>query len=410
MDRIILHCDLNYFYANVELLYHPEDRHLPVAVGGDKEKRHGIILAKNPLAKSFGVTTGEPLWQAKQKCPNLLIYSADTRKYQKFSILAKKIFSTYSDKIESFGLDEVWIDISHTYHLFGTPYHLAYLIKERIKKELGLTISIGISYNKIFAKLGSDYRKIDGITVINQKNKIEIIDPLPVDSLLYIGRRTKAKLALLNITTIGDLAAASRDFLKQNFGKVGEVLHTYANGWDNSEVNHINKVREPKSIGNSTTPPCDMCTYQDVYLVLSVLAQSVATRLKQHGLIGCCLSLGIKTTDLKYFTCQTTLDYPTNLYYRLLEEAFILFKRNCKLQNPLRCIGISLSKLTKEKNPQQLTFFTQKQDDKSLIIDNTLDQIHNRFGYSAINYTMLQLNKDLLDLSPKDEPATFPVG
>jgi len=408
MDRIILHYDLNYFYANVEMLYHPETRDLPIAVGGDAEKRHGIILAKNPLAKSFGIKTGEALWQAKKKCPNLLIYPATTDKYSKFSKKVKRISMDYSDKIESFGIDEAWLDITHTAHLFGTPLHLAFILKERIKRELGVTISIGISYNKVFAKLASEYGGVDTITLINRKNKGELIDPLDVGKLLFIGRKTVIKLNTLNINTIGDLALASPQLLLKHFGKVGTAMYLYANGLDESDV--ISEDRVPKSVGNSSTTVNDMFTYQDIYLVLSVLSQSVATRLKKQNLKGRCLTLNIRTKDLVWSSFQTTLSEHTNLYSDIIKTAFALLQKHYRLETPLRSIGVSLNQLIKDASMQQLSLFEQKEKDRSFTLENTIDEIRNRFGYSTVDYAILKLNEKLTDFAPSTEQFVFPSG
>ena len=409
MDRIILHCDLNYFYANVEMLYHPETRHLPVAVGGSVEKRHGIILAKNSLARSFGIKTGEALWQAKRKCPDLIIYPPDQDKYHKFSRMTKNIFRDFSDKIESFGIDEAWLDITESFQLFGTPYRTAYLIKERIKNELGITASIGVSYSKIFAKLGSDYNKYDAITVIDRKNKPEIVDPLPVGDLLGVGRSTVIKLQTLGINTIGELANSDPELLKRVFGKVGEVLYLYARGLDGSQVDPLLEQRVPKSLGNSTTTPEDMVSKQDVYLVMNSLSQSVASRLKQQNLKGRCLSVYVRTKDLEISSFQTMLSSPTNLHHEIIKESYRLFNKRHQLTKPLRSIGICLSKITSDTAHRQLSFFAE--DEKEISdLEITIDQIRDRFGYSIVNYAAIHLNKNLIYFSPKDEHTVFPLG
>ena len=265
--RTILHVDLNSFYASVECLYHPELRNLPVAVTGDVEARHGIILAKNQLAKQFNVKTGEAIWQAKQKCPKLICLPADYRKYLRFSRLAKTICADYTDRIESFGIDENWLDIGGSAQLFGTGPEIADTIRRRFREELGITASVGVSYNKIFAKLGSDMKKPDATTVITADNFREKVWPLPVEDLLYVGRATQRKLNSRMIKTIGDLANADLRTLKILLGVWGEVLHQYANGMDNSPVRLSGEESIVKSIGNSTTTLRDLVNEDDAKMI-----------------------------------------------------------------------------------------------------------------------------------------------
>ena len=409
VDRIILHCDLNCFYANVEMLYHPEVRHLPIAVGGDVEKRHGIILTKNGLAKSYGIKTGEALWEARQKCPDLVIFPPDFRKYLKFSQLVRGIFSDYTDLIEPFGIDEAWLDITDSYHLFGTPYRVAYLIKERIKSELGITASVGVSYNKVFAKLGSDYKKPDAITVITRSNKSVIVDPLPVDELLFVGRQTRKRLNLYNINTIGDLAQADVGWLKQQFGKNGLMLHAYANGEDTSPVMLGGEQHPVKSVGNSSTTVCDMVTMQDACLVLHVLTQSVAARLREQGLKGRCLSIYIRDNQLSGASFQMTLEQPSDLVEVIWHEACHLLGQRYDMRVPLRSIGIAISQLCCANSHQQLSMF-ESDSPKQRKLEITLDQIRGRFGHQSVNYAVLKLHPLLTDFNPKGDHVIFPIG
>ena len=239
MDRVILHCDMNSFYASVECLYNPSIRNKPVAVGGSVEKRNGIILAKNDVAKRFGVKTGDALWQARQKCPNLVIVPPDFKKYIKLSRLAVEIYNSYTNLVEGFGLDECWLDVTGSTHLFGSGEEIAEAIRQRVKTELGITCSIGVSFNKIFAKLGSDMKKPDAITVITKDNYKSTVWPLPVEDLLFVGRATKQKLNRYGIKTIGDLACSNLSFLETLLGKWGSYLWGYANGLDASTVRDI---------------------------------------------------------------------------------------------------------------------------------------------------------------------------
>ncbi|MBP1763246.1 MAG: polymerase [Firmicutes bacterium] len=258
LARTILHVDLNNFYASVECLYRPELRNFPVAVTGDAEARHGIILAKNQLAKLAGVTTGEAIWQARQKCPRLICLPPDFRKYLRFSRLARTIYADYTDQIEPFGIDEAWLDVTGSIQLFGTGPEIADTIRQRLRSELGITASIGASYNKIFAKLGSDMKKPDATTVITAENFRNIVWPLPAGELLYVGRSTQRKLKSRFINTIGDLAKADPRNLRLLLGVWGETLRQFANGLDTSPVRLSGEESIIKSIGNSTTTPRDL--------------------------------------------------------------------------------------------------------------------------------------------------------
>ena len=264
MERIILHSDLNNFYASVECLYHPELREKPVAVCGDPELRHGIVLAKNQLAKGCGIKTGEVLWQARQKCPELVLVPPSYERYLSYSAMAKEIYQEYTDQVESFGLDECWLDVTGSTALFGGGCTLADRIRERIRRELGVTASVGVSFNKVFAKLGSDLRKPDATTAISPRDFREKIWPLPVQTLLYVGRATQNKLQRYGIRTIGELARADRGMLQFAFGKNGLMLWAFANGLDTSPVSNIGAKSLIKSIGNSTTTPRDLLSDGEV--------------------------------------------------------------------------------------------------------------------------------------------------
>jgi len=280
MSRTILHVDLNNYYASVECLYNPEIRDKPVIVCGDAEARHGIILAKNYIAKSMGVKTGEAIWEAKQKCPGLVLVRADFQKYLRFSRLARAIYADYTDQIEPFGIDEAWLDISGTEKIFGTGPDIANKIRQRLKSELGLTGSVGVSWNKIFAKLGSDMKKPDATTVISEDNFRDVVWPLPVGELLYVGRSTRCQLQNRAIYTIGDLANRDIKSLRLLLGTWGETLHSFANGLDSAPVRQTDESSIIKSVGNSTTTTRDLANNQDVKLIIYVLAGSVAARLR----------------------------------------------------------------------------------------------------------------------------------
>lgn len=409
MDRVILHCDLNSFYASVECLHHPEYRNIPMAVGGDVEKRHGIILAKNQLAKKAGVTTGEALWQALQKCPNLVLVKPNFSQYLRFSRMVREIYSEYSDKIESFGIDEVWIDVTESVHLFGTPKELADMIRERVKLELGVTISIGVSFNKVFAKLGSDYKKPDATTEITRANMEQIVWPLPIEDLLYVGRATAQKLHLLGIYTIGDCANIESVVLKRRLGKWGDYLWRFANGMDNSPVMIQNYEPMVKSIGNSTTCPRDLRNLQDVKIVTYVLAESVAARLKEAHLVAQVISIGVRDINLKGYTRQIKLSQATHLSDDIAQAAMDLFEKNVDFSTPLRSIGVKTSDLSVMETPVQLDLFTdQKAHQRSLDLENTLDVIRERYGFGSVQRLMMKEDPLLSQFNPKQEHVIFP--
>ena len=275
MERTVLHIDCNKFYASVECLYRPEIRNKPVAVGGDVESRHGIILTKNEIASKYGLTVGEPLWKARKKCPDLIIVPPNYPLYLRFSKLARMIYADYSEFIEPFGLDENWIDVSGSVQ---SGEEIANEIRERVKSELGITVSVGVSFNKIFAKLGSDYKKPDAVTVISKDNFRDIVWPLPCGDLLMVGRATAAKLNSYGIKTIGELANTDEKFLKTVLGKNGQTLRDYANGLDISPVRRADEASDVKSVGNSTTTPRDLVDNDDVAFCAKALPHACVSR------------------------------------------------------------------------------------------------------------------------------------
>ena len=283
VDRVILHIDMNNFYASVETLYDPSLKDIPMAVGGDKERRHGIVLAKNMLAKAKGVKTAEALWEAERKCPGIKFVPPHFERYAKYSRLAKEIYMQYTDMVESFGLDECWLDVTGSRRLFGSGREIAEEIRARVKDELGLTVSIGVSFNKIFAKLGSDYKKPDAVTEFTRENFKELVWPLPAADLLFVGKSTQEALRKYGIYTIGGAAKADRKLLKRLFGKAGEQLSMYANGEDRSPVRRVNEHEEVKSIGNSTTAVHDLKDDGEIRAELYMLSESVAQRLREKG-------------------------------------------------------------------------------------------------------------------------------
>ena len=311
MKPVILHSDMNNFYASVEILYDPTLRDKPVAVAGDEEARHGIVLAKNDIAKRFGIRTGQVLWEARQQCPGLVCVPAHYERYLAFSAQARGIYTSYTDQVESFGLDECWLDVTGSVGLFGEGPAIADDIRGRMKRELGLTVSIGVSFNKVFAKLGSDMKKPDATTVITPENYRDKAWSLPVSDLLYVGPATTRKLNQYGITTIGELAQADPDLLYWLLGKNGIMLHQFANGQDHSGVRRYYAVPPMKSIGNSTTAPRDLVSEDDIKITLMALCESVGARLREQNCLCSTVALGIRDNRLLSYDRQAKLNRPT---------------------------------------------------------------------------------------------------
>lgn len=409
MERTIFHCDLNNFYASVECLHHPEYRNVPMAVGGDVEKRHGIILAKNMLAKKAGIKTGEALWQAKQKCPDLVLVRPNFTQYLRFSKLVRAIYADYSDRIESFGIDEVWMDVTEIVGRYPDARTLADEIRGRIREETGITASIGVSFNKVFAKLGSDYKKPDATTVITRENMKEIVFPLPIEDLLYVGRATTVKMHALGIYTIGDCARYDLDILKRKFGKWGEYIWEFANGFEKSPV--LKEGREPtvKSVGNSTTCPRDLKTFDDIRIVCYVLAESVAARLREAGLRCLTVAVSIRDNDLESCVRQTKLPLPSDLSGEIAKAAMKLFRQNVDFSKPLRSIGVKAADLCVGDVPLQLSIFEDQQArEENLVLEKTIDDIRRRFGAQSIQRLMMLEDTVLSGFNPKQEHVIFP--
>ena len=376
MDRTILHSDCNCFYASVELLHHPELRGKPVAVGGDPEARHGIVLTADYTAKRYGVKTGMALWQAKQVCPDIIFLPPRMDLYLRFSRMAQEIYAEYTDQREPYGIDESWLDVTDSVSIKGDGYHIAEEIRNRMKKELGITVSVGVSFNKIFAKLGSDYKKPDAITTMYKDEFKSKAWPLPASDLLYVGNATNKKLQSLGIRTIGDLAGTDEDLLVSKFGKVGSILWAFANGYDDSPVKLEGTSAPIKSVGNSTTTPKDMETDEDVKIVIYILAESVAARLRENGFRCRTVEISIRDKDLYLFSKQVKLKNASNITAEIAEAGYKLYKESYRLpadekekwngipefyRKPLRSIGIRGTDLVNDYYWEQLDLFMDPQ-------------------------------------------------
>ncbi len=408
--RYILHSDCNGFYASVECLHNPEIRHKPVAVCGDTDMRHGIILAKNEIAKKYNIKTGEAIWQAMQKCPNLVTVKPRFDRYMRFSKEAARIYSDYSDRIEPFGIDESWIDLTGCVKSFEEAGAVAQEIRGRIKYELGITVSIGVSFNKIFAKLGSDYKKPDAVTLITDKNFIDIVWRLPAKDLLGVGRSTSKKLEALGIFTIGELASFPYPILKQHFGKWADVLHTFSNGLDMSPVQPMGFVSLPKSIGNSTTTHRDLKTFEDAKIILNVLSDSVCRRMREENLVATTVTVSMRDTKLMTVTRQKKIE-ATDISTEILETALELVRANHSFEKPLRSIGISLGDFRLKFEPCQLNLLkNEEKRTRQRDLDLSLDALKKRFGTFCVRPAVLLCDKALSGFSPKEDHIVHPIG
>lgn len=426
MNRTILHSDCNCFYASVELLHHPELRGKPVAVGGDPEARHGIVLTADYTAKRRGVKTGMALWQARQVCPDIIFLPPRMDLYLRFSRMAQEIYAEYTDKREPYGIDESWLDVTDSVSLKGDGYHIAQEISSRMKKELGITVSVGVSFNKIFAKLGSDYKKPDAITTMNKDEYRDKAWPLPVSDLLYVGSATNNKLRGIGIRTIGDLARTEESLLVRKLGKMGSILWAFANGYDESPVKIENTSAPIKSVGNSTTTPKDMETDEDVKIVLYILAESVAARLRENGFRCRTVEISIRDKDLLHFSKQVKLQNASNITREIAEAGYKLYKESYRMpadehelknsrpefyQKPLRSIGIRGTDLVTDYFWEQLDMFMDPQArEKQMKVDAAVDNIRKRFGFYSIQRGLMYQDRILAACDAKSDHTVHPHG
>lgn len=411
MSRRILHIDFNCFYASVECFLNPAIREIPVAVAGEPEKRHGIILAKNELAKKQGVKTGEAIWQAKQKCPGLLLVKPHYEQYIRFSRMGREIYNQYSDLVEGFGLDENWVDVTGVTGTFAEAVALGETIRERVKEELGITVSVGVADNKIFAKLGSDRKKPDGLTALPPQSYPELIWPLPVEELLFVGPATKEKLRRYGITTIGQMAAIDPAIVKGTLGKWGYMLHTFACGQDDSPVAPIGTKAPIKSIGNSVTAPRDLISNEDISLTFLMLAESVSARLREQGFRASTVQISVRDGEFASFTRQKKLREPTDLTEELHKYAMALFLESYDWQKgPIRSIGIAGAELVTAGARAQLSLLESEESRlRREQAERTVDSIRTRFGYGAILRCRMLSDTSLGLINPREEHIIFPA-
>lgn len=409
--RTILHVDANSFYASCECLYRPSIREKPVAVCGDPEARHGIVLTKNQQAKKYGIQTGEAIWQAKQKCPSLVVVPPDYPLYLHMSRQMHEIFGKYSDKVESFGLDEAWVDISADDINVRKGQLVADEIRHRIHRTLGITVSVGVADNKVMAKLGSDYKKPDATTVLPPDLYEQIVWPLPVSDLLYIGPATTRKLARIGVCTIGQLANLDESLLVHKFGKIGYMLKAFALGLDTSPVKPIEVSLPIKSVGNSTTPPHDIENMTDVKELVYLLAESIATRLRENNFKARCISVSVRTTELISSSCQTTLSQSTCLAKEIAETALRLFDQRYRFGFPFRSMGINCSQLSPLDAPVQVDMFGEDERRvKQEQLERSIDGLRSRFGHQVIRRGIVLSDLSYSEINPKEEHIIHPVG
>ena len=410
-DRTILHSDINCCYAAIEHLHHPELNGKPLAVGGDPEARHGIVLTADYIAKKHGVKTGMALWQAKQVCPEINFISPRMDLYLRFSKMAHEIYGEYTDLQEAYGIDESWLDVTDSVKIKGDGYKIAQEISKRMKSELGITVSIGVSFNKIYAKLGSDYKKPDAITTMYRDEFRDKAWGLPASDLLYVGRSTSVKLQRLGIRTIGDLARTDEKILHSQFGKMGDILWSFANGYDDSPVKYENAHAPIKSIGNSTTTPRDLVNDQDVKIVLTILAESVAARLRENGFKCRVVEISVRDNGLFSFTRQRKIDHATNVTREIAEEAYRLFKENYNWQKPIRSVGVRGADLVNDNYWEQIDLFSSvEQREKQMKVDEAVDTIRKRFGFYSVQRGLMYCDRILSAVDAKAEHTVHPHG
>lgn len=376
------------FYASVELLNHPELKHLPVAVCGNPENRHGIILAKNTPAKKYGIKTAETVWQAKKKCPELQLLPPHHHKYKEYNLKINEIYQRFTDMVEPFSIDESWLDVSASLKLFGSGREIADTIRSTVRKELGLTLSVGVSFNKIFAKMGSDYHKPNGTTVISREKYKELLWPMNVRKMFFVGSATADKLNKVGIHTIGELALSDQNLLTALLGKQGSMLFEYANGLDNSPVSLYTEREKIKSVGNGTTFRRDLSGIEDIKTAVTALSDTVASRLRKYQMKSLGVKVDIKDPEFKVISRQKQLDVPTNLSEEISRLAVEIIQSSWNLRNPIRMLTITAINLCDETESEQLSLFNMDvaAREKGEKVARTMDDIRAKFGGKSITF------------------------
>lgn len=408
MDRVILHCDLNNFYASVEQKAHPEYDGMPLAVCGNPEVRHGIVLAKNMLAKAAGVQTGEAIWISRKKCPGIVFVPPHYDEYVRYSKEVFDIYTEFTDRVESFGLDECWLDVTGSLRLFGCDGKaLADRIRETVKERTGLTISVGVSFTKVLAKLGSDLKKPDATVLLPRENYMDIIGDMSPSELIMIGKSTSAKLDKLGIRTIRALAAADRDMLRDHFGIIADRMSDAARGVEKEEVRLYNDRRAPKSVSHGTTTPRDMTTEEDVRIVVYALAELVAMRLRRYGFSAEGVGITVReAATLSHKSAQCTLPSPTSNAATIAENALALLPKLHTFPAPLRAVSVAATKLS-DGSVTQLSLFDSERDEREEKLEKSIDDIRGKYGYKAVKRGLMLKNDLANNLHEDDDFLPF---
>lgn len=400
LDRIILHSDCNSFYASVEELYDPPLKRYPVAVSGDPELRQGIILARNQQAKEFGVRTGEAIWEAKQKCPGLITVPPHYDLYMQMGKLCRCIYNRYTDRVEPMGMDECFLDISGCErYLEMTGYEVADKIRRTVREELGITVSIGVSFNKVFAKLGSDIKKPDAVTEITRANYREKVWLLPADSIIGVGRATSKKLASMGVHTLGELAAIPPSIMEAKFGKNGRWLWAAANGLDRGTVALFGYDPPVKSVGHGSNALCDLTNNAEVWAFMLWLSMELAYRMRRDNKKAYGISVSVRENDLDYHTYQKKLSFSTSNDGVIAREAYALFCEKHRWRVPLRSVAIQAIHLVDRDAPEQLDIFSDGTGRaRADVLDDTVDMLNRAYGKGTVTRASCMINPTVPEL------------
>ena len=387
-ERVIYHIDCNGFYAACECMDHPEWQDVPMAVAGNPEDRCGIILAKNERAKAYGVKTAETIYQALRKCPDLLLVPPHHDRYAQISRRVKGIFAEYTDQVESFGLDEAWLDVTGSLAYFrSTPAQLANTIRERVKREIGITVSVGVSFTKVFAKLASDMKKPDATTLITRENFRRRVWPLPADALLFVGHNAAEHLRGFGIQTIGDIALSDPAFLEKAMGKGGEGLWACANGYDDSPVRRIGEREPAKSIGNGMTFRRDLVGWDELKAGIIALSDEVAVRLRCEGMRCRAVQVSIRTPQMKLITRQCQLPVPTRLQKELVDACMQMLHANWRETAPVRALTVTAQHLIPEDvSQEQICLLDASGTQRSRLesMEKAMQRLRGKYGTGCI--------------------------